>query len=308
MNADDAVAAWHTHGFAVLPGFLTASELAPAVAELGLMFPSAEGFHDRSDPRHSRYLGDEFAGIDSFPFASVQMSLLAVHDRLIGLAQMLLADEEIRIYSAEAWAKYTGAADYDQSLHRDYLNHTVLVPASVPGCQQVELFLYLADVPDELGPPHLVSRMRTAGLPVKPNWYPCADGADQEGGFVCAAGSPRLYEAEESAAGPAGTVVAFSPGTLHRGTQLTAPRGARYTMHLSYRPAAAEWAQRGAWADRSHQSAWYQFVEQASPQQLQLFGLPSPGHPFWTPETVSGMQLRYPRVDWSAWISTEGRV
>jgi hypothetical protein len=27
-----------------------------------------------------------------------------------------------RISSAEAWAKYTGAADYDQPLHRDYLN------------------------------------------------------------------------------------------------------------------------------------------------------------------------------------------
>ncbi|HEY7013466.1 MAG TPA: phytanoyl-CoA dioxygenase family protein [Streptosporangiaceae bacterium] len=303
MTASDPAAAWQADGFVVLPGFLPASELAPAVAELGVMFPSADGFHDRTDPRHTRYRGDEFAGIDSFPFASAEISLLAVHDRLTGLAEMLLAGTDIRIYSAEAWAKYTGAADYDQALHRDYLNHTLLVPGPAPACQQLEMFVYLADVPDELGPPHLVSRTRTAGLPAKPNWYPRADGSDGEGGFVSERGHPDLYTAEVSAAGPAGTVVAFQAGTFHRGTALTAPRAARYTMHLGYRPAAAEWAHRQAWADRSHDPAWYRFVSRATPRQLQLFGFPPPGHPFWTAETAAGMELRYPGRDWSAWLA-----
>jgi hypothetical protein len=92
-----------------------------------------------------------------------------------------------------------------------------------PGCQQLELFVYLADVPEALGLPHLVSRTRTADLPVIANWYPRADGADPEHGFVSTAGRPDLYAAEQSAAGPAGTVVAFSPATVHRGTSLTAP-------------------------------------------------------------------------------------
>lgn len=102
-----------------------------------MMFPSADGFHDRSDPRYSRFLDDEFNGIDSFP--SMQVSQLAVHGRVVSLAELLLADDDLRIYSAEAWAKYTGAADYDQGLHRDYLNHTILVPSTRPGCQQLEL-------------------------------------------------------------------------------------------------------------------------------------------------------------------------
>ena len=72
MTASDPALAWHADGFVVLPGFLPASELAPAAAELGAMFPSADGFHDRTDPRNTRYLGDEFAGIDEFPFASVR--------------------------------------------------------------------------------------------------------------------------------------------------------------------------------------------------------------------------------------------
>jgi Phytanoyl-CoA dioxygenase (PhyH) len=303
MDVGDPGQAWRADGFAVLPGFLAGGELAPAVAELDLMFPSADGFHDRTDPRYRRYLGDEFAGIDAFPFASTELSLLAVHDRLAGLAEMLLADDDIRIYSAEAWAKYTGAADYDQPMHRDYLGHTVLVPTAAPAYQQLEMFVYLVDVPGELGPPHFVSRARTAGLPAKPNWYPRADGFDAEGGFVATGGSPELYAAEVSAAGPAGTVVAWGPGTFHRGTALTAPRGARYTLHLSFRPATAEWGHRHAWADRSHDPAWYRFVARASPRQLLLFGFPPPGHPFWTPETVSGMGQRYPGPDWSAWLA-----
>ena len=302
MDANAAAVAWQADGFVILPGFLPASELAPAVAELGLMFPSADGFHSRADRRYARYLGDEFAGIDSFPFASAEVSLLAVHDRLAGLAETLLADADIRIYSAEAWAKYTGAADYDQALHRDYLNHTPLVPSTAR--RQLEMFVYLTDVPDELGPPHFVSTTRTAGLPATPNWYPPGDGADSEGGFVSTLGHPELYAAEVSAAGPAGTVVAFEPGTFHRGTALTAPRAARYTMHLGYRPAAAEWAHRHAWAYRSHEPAWYRFVARATPRQLRLFGFPPPGHPFWTAETVTGMEQRYPGRDWSAWLAS----
>lgn len=306
MDVNDAAQDWQTHGFVVLPGLVPIRDLAPALSELSLMFPSAEGFHGHSDARYSRYLNDEFAGIDTFPFRSVQVSLLAVHTRLVQLAELLLQDNDIRIYSAEAWAKYTGAADYDQALHRDYLNHTTLVPAAGPGYQQLEMFLYLVDVPEGLGPPHFVSRTRTAEFPIRPNWYPRAGGADSEGGFVSSTGSPGLYAAEVSAAGPAGTVVAFQPGTLHRGTAISAPGGARYTMHLGYRPAKVEWAQRQAWANCSHDPSWYQFVEHASPRQLQLFGFPPPGHPFWTAETLRGMALRYSGIDVSAWSVSPG--
>jgi hypothetical protein len=301
MNEAEILSGWRADGFVMLNGYLSAADLAPAVAELGTMFPSGGGFHDHGDPRYSRYLADEFDGIDLFPFASVEVSLLAVHDRLIRLAELLLSGTDVRISSAEAWAKYTGAADYDQNLHRDYLGHTVLVPTTEPDWQQVEMFVYLCDVPEQLGPPHLVSRVHTADLPVIPNWYPRADGADPEGGYVSATGRPDLYAAEQSGAGPAGTVIAFTPATVHRGTALTAPRGARYSMQMSYRAASAEWGQRRGWADHSHDPGWYQFVSRANPRQLRLFGFPPPGHPFWTAATVSAMRLRYPDTDWAAW-------
>lgn len=302
MDLTQAARDWRHQGFAVLPGYLPDEALRPAVAELGTMFPSARGFHEGTDPRRERYLGDEFAGIDSFPFAGTGIGLLTVHDLLIDLAEVLLGGDDLRMYSAEAWAKYTGAADYDQALHRDYLNHTVLVPSDDLRYRQLEMFVYLADVPEDLGPPHLVPRDRTAGLGAKPNWFPYRDpaAADQEDGFL-APGHPHLYGHEVSAAGPAGTVVAFELGTLHRGTGMTRPGGVRYTMHLSYRRAEVEWGQRVGWTDRSHDPAWYRFVERATPRQLALFGFPPPGHPFWTADTLAGMALRYPGLDLSPW-------
>ncbi|TDB88510.1 hypothetical protein E1264_11255 [Actinomadura sp. KC216] len=304
MDLDEAARQWRQDGFVILPGYLSEEALRPAVDELELLFPSAQGFHDGTDSRRERFLGDEFAGIDSFPFESTQISLLAVHDDLIRLAEKLLGGNDLRLYSAEAWAKYTGAADYDQDLHRDYLAHTVLVPSTADEYRQLEMFIFLVDVPEDLGPPHLVPKTHTANLAAKPNWYPRQTlNVPEETGFV-AESPPHLYDQEVSAAGPAGTVVAFDLGTFHRGTGLTRPGGARYSMHVNYRRAAAEWGNRHAWADRSHEPAWYRFVAQADPRQLELFGFPPPGHPYWTAETLAGVALRYPGLDMAPWRET----
>lgn len=302
MDLDDAVRAWEDDGFVILPGFIPGAELAPAVRDLPVQFPTADGFHDGTDPRRERFIGDEFAGIDTFPFAGTEVSLLAVNHRLLALAAALLADDDVHLYAAESWAKYTGACDYDQDLHRDYLNHTILVPTTVRGCRQVEMFVFLTDVPEELGPPHLVSRRHTAHLPAVPNWY-LRPGRASPSRFTEDSGSPALYEAEVSGAGPAGTVIAFEPGTFHRGTQLTAPRGVRYSMQVCFRPAGLQWGQRVAWATRSFTPEWTAFVSRASQRQLQALGFPAPGHPCWTPETLEGMALRYPGLDLSPWRS-----
>ncbi|MCP2342207.1 phytanoyl-CoA dioxygenase family protein [Actinomadura rupiterrae] len=303
MDLESAARDWRADGFAILPGFIPAEELSAAVSELGLLFPSAEGFHDGTDPRRARFLGDEFAGIDTFPFASTEISLLAVHQRILKLARALLDDADVHIYTAEAWAKYTGACDYDQDLHRDYLNHTLLVPSATPGCLQVEMFVFLSDVPEELGPPHLLSRQYTADLAAVPNWF-LRPGQSSDSRFADESGSPQMYEAEVSGAGPAGTVIAFEAGTFHRGTQLTAPRGARYSMHLGFRPAELTWGQRVGWAARSFEREWVAFVHRATPRQLQAFGFPPPGHPYWTPHTLAGMALRYPELDLTPWSTS----
>lgn len=304
MDIDAARETWLDDGFVVLPAYLPADVLEPAVRGLGRMFPTGDEFHDGVHPeRNARFVGDEFDGIDSFPFASLALNRVPVCDALVTLASALLDTPDVRLYSAESWAKYEGAADYDQALHRDYLNHTILVPSREPAFRQLELFVFLCDVTAELGAPRMVPRSHvTDELPARPNFFPRADPDHHEDGFV-SRGRPDLYADEVPATGPAGTVVAFQPQTLHRGAAITRPRGSRFTMHLNYRPAAAEWAQRHAWADRSHDPRWYEFVEQADAWQLELFGFPAPGHPYWTTETLAGVAERYPGLDMRPWQS-----
>lgn len=306
MDLDAARTTWLDDGFVVLPGYLPAAELAAAREELGRLFPTAADFHAHVDPeRNARFIGDEFDGIDGFPFASLALNRVPVCDALVELATTLLGSTDVRLYSAEAWAKYEGAADYDQDLHRDYLNHTILVPSSAPEFRQVEMFVFLSDVTVGTGAPRMVPRSEvTDRLPARPNFFPRDGSDDADEGFVETGGRADLYEHEVPATGPAGTVVAFQPQTVHRGSAITESGGSRFSMHLNYRPAAAEWAHRHAWADRSHDPHWYAFAEQATPRQLELFGFPPPGHRFWTAETLAGVAQRYPGLDMTAWRST----
>jgi hypothetical protein len=306
VDLSEARTAWQRDGFVILPGYVSEDVLGPARIELSKVFPTAEQFHDDVDAERNRRFRDEFGGIVDFPFQSTELSLLSVHPTLIDLSEVLLECEEVRVYSIEAWAKFTGAAEYDQHHHRDYLNHTVLVPAPSAHADQVEMFLFLTDVPVELGPPSYVPMASSAMMTALPNWYPRNDGVtdpDAPSTWVSQIGHPELYASEISAAGSAGTVAAYRLDTFHRATELTQPGGARYTLHVNFRVASADWVGRHSWPSGSTSPEWVDFVVRASPRQLQLFGFPAPGHPYWTGETLAGMAQRYPGFDGGRWRS-----
>jgi Phytanoyl-CoA dioxygenase (PhyH) len=305
MVSPEVARVFREDGFVVLPAYLSKDDIGPAQRELAAVFPSGDEFHDDVDPERNERFRDEFGGIVDFPFGPVELSLLAVHHRLIELAEGLLGTDDLRVYSIEAWAKYTGAATYDQSHHRDYLNHSLLVPAPGQGPVQAEMFLYLSDVPAALGPPSYVPLRHTGGLKALPNWYPRVAGVSdpEHPGWVSGEASPQLYDVEVSAAGAAGTVVAYRIETFHRGTELVEPRGARFTIHVSFRRADAEWIVRRAWTDAATRESWDRFVVRATPRQLRVFGFPPPGHPYWTAETLHGLGRRYPGVDTTGWAS-----
>jgi Phytanoyl-CoA dioxygenase (PhyH) len=309
MASRDPASTFEEDGFAILPGYLSPEDIGPALGELVAVFPTAAEFHDNVDPERNERFRDEFGGILDFPFASPELSLLAVHSRLFDLAEQLLGAVDLRVYSIEAWAKYTRAADYDQPHHRDYLNHSLLVPAPDQAPAQVEMFLYLSDVPAGLGPPSYVPARYTRGLPALPNWYPHRAGVTdaEHPDWVSVEASPQLYGAEVSATGPAGTVAAYRIETFHRGTGLAAPRGARYTIHVNFRRADADWITRRGWTDAANSDAWHAFVVRASERQLRLFGFPPLGHPYWTDETLDGLSRRYPGIDTAQWAAGGAR-
>lgn len=290
MELSDAAAAWRRDGFVVLPGYLEGPELDAARQDLSVVYPSAEDYHSGpGEGRNKVYSGDEFGGIVAFPFPTVALSSLVVHGRLIALAEAIFETGDLRIYASELWAKYSGAASYEQEHHRDYLNHTPLVPATGDvRWRGLEMFIWLSDVPEDHGPTHLVPLPVTAGAPALPHGYLRSE-------------RPAFYEREQSGSGPAGTVVAYSTDTFHRGTDIIAPRSARYSAHVSYKHADNHWSGRHAWGDRSFHPDWNPFVEQATSRQLELFGFPPPGHPYWTPQTRKDLAIRYPGLEARQW-------
>jgi len=282
-----AVEHFRLHGFVVLPAFLSAEDLRPAQDELGLLFPTAEEYHDGRDlDRNARFDTGTFAGIDRFPYASVEWSLLGVSPPIVGLAEALLGSSDICLYEAHNWAKYTGAVDYDHPLHRDFGNHTAVVPSQDVALGSVEMFIYIHDVSEGHGPTHVVSQVHTTGLPA---WPP----------RIARGEHPEIYAKEVSAAGPAGTVLAYKTGTFHRGTSMTAPRAARFALKASFRTVDAVELDKIGLNSRLDET-WYRFVERASPRQLELVGFPPRGHRYWTASTWAGVSLRYPTADLSA--------
>ena len=290
MDVSEAAAFWRRDGFVLLPGYLDGPELQAAQRDLPAVYPTAEEYHAApQEGRNRAYTGDEFGGISVFPFPTVALCDLVVHDKIIVLAEAVFETADIRIYASELWAKYSGAASYEQEHHRDYLNHTPLVPASDDlRWRGLEMFIWLSDVPEDHGPTHVVPLPATAGVPALPHGYLRAD-------------RPDFYASEKSAAGPVGTVVAYSTDTFHRGTAITAPRSARFSAHVSYKHADNQWTGRHAWGDHSFHPDWNPFVAQATTRQLLLFGFPPPGHPYWTPQTLRDLAVRYPGLDTLPW-------
>jgi hypothetical protein len=243
-------------GFVVLPDFFPADGLRAAMDEIPLMYPTAEQFHDDPDGEQARaFRSSQFGGVELLPFASPAWNLLALDQRLIDVARVALGTDDIRLYQAEAWAKFSGAIDYDQPLHRDFGNHTIVVPTDDPRFGHVEMFLYLNGVDADLGPTCAVSHRHTRDIPVGPRFFPARDEYGE------------LYEVEQPVLGGPGTLLVYLTSTFHRGSTMRRAASARYTLHLNFRTAAAEWVGRRGWGNQDSDRNSRTLIEQLSPDQ-----------------------------------------
>jgi hypothetical protein len=268
-------------GFALVEGFLSPEELAAAQEALWLHFPRPEEyFADPEAPAHARYTGSQFAGVEEFPYRSWDLNRLAVHPDLVDAAERYLATNELHLYKVELWAKYAGAVNYDQPLHRDYGSHSLVVPRPEPRYQQLTTFIFLSDVTVADGPTHIVPFAEGKDVPWTPLYIPFGE----------------LAAAEVSCVGAAGSLLLYRTDILHRGSDFGAPSRARFSILADYQVRGTTWGGKMAWPKQSPER-WAKFIPQCTVRERDLFGFPRPGDLYWTEETLDGVAARYPGID-----------
>ncbi len=177
---DDVLDEVRERGFSLMEGFLGADELAAAQGALQKHFPRPDEYFADPDA-HPHFASSQFAGVEEFPYRSWDLNRLAVHPDLVDAAERYLETAELHLYKVELWAKYSGAVNYDQPLHRDYGSHSLVVPRPEARYQQLTTFIYLSDVTDEDGPTCIVPYEDGKDVPYTPLYLPFGTLADARG-------------------------------------------------------------------------------------------------------------------------------
>lgn len=292
-----AVEEWRTEGCVLLPGFFSAAEMMPLHADFEAVFGSPEQHFNAAAaaPVIEKNVGggfdaSQFKSFKNLPFdSSPALNLLAVHPKLIALAQAALGTEDVLLYQGQAWAKYAGETDYEQPYHCDFGNHTLTVPSENEVLNSITFIVLVSDVTEAHGPTHYVPKSSSEPI--------ASATASLNGGPELTA---ALLPHSVSTAAPAGTLFAYGIDVYHRATNLSAPEGYRYVVTSCFKRADNVQIGYMAWPFHSHQP-WQHIFNHATPEQLNCFGVPLPGHPYWTQETIRLTNQRWPDWDSSIW-------
>lgn len=281
MRVSDAkLAEVHDRGFTVVPGFLDAETLAQAREAMWGVYPAPDDYF--ADPsKYPEYGRSQFAGIRLFPYADWALSRLPVYPDLVDAMERLLCTDDIEIYKVELWAKYAGAIDYEQNHHRDYGNHTLVVPRLDGEHTQYTTFILLSDVTELDGPTKVVPVEYTQGLPLTPRQM-------EKGAFT---------GQEEAITGPAGSLMIYRTSVLHRGSGFAAPGRSRFAMLIDYQARGWRWNGKMSWPDHAERKGFRRAMSMMTPRQRDLFGWPPIGSDYWNAQTLRDVAARYPHMD-----------
>jgi ectoine hydroxylase-related dioxygenase (phytanoyl-CoA dioxygenase family) len=288
---------WREEGFVVLERFFEPREYEPVLADFESLYRDAgkgdgvgaalelEGDAARANR------GMQFKNIHVLPYdGSTAINLISLHPALIAFARALLGVSDVRLYQSHSWAKYTGEADYDQEFHCDYGNHTLLVPSEEPARRTVDFIIYVTDVTKEHGALRYVTKPDVLAALGRP----AISVTDEE--------QVALRQRERAVEVPAGSIVAHGIDTLHRGSNLTAPNGRRFSMTVGYKAAGNDQIGFHVW-QATRNRPWHLIFDHATPEQLACLGVPKPGDAFWTKNTLELAQSRWPGWNMAEYVA-----
>ncbi|PDH37245.1 MAG: hypothetical protein CNE99_08455 [OM182 bacterium MED-G24] len=286
LGADD-IAQYHREGYVLKEGLIPPDLLADAQAAITSDHPTAAQYHASPDD-FPRYLDSQFSGIRKFPFSHFDLNNLVLCDAMLGSVRQLIEHDDIRFSKGEFWAKYSGVINYEQGFHRDFGNHTLVVPRTDHRYKECTTFIFLSDVEANSGPTALLPRTLTDNISFGINRLPDDLAFDPQ-------------QEEILATGPAGTVLFYSYDVFHRGTEIKAPEHARFMVLGDFHHPDAPWIDRQGWPEHGGHPHMHEFITRATPVQRCCFDLPPPGHEYWNEQTLSDMAVRYKGIDLTAY-------
>jgi hypothetical protein len=292
---------WFEDGYVVVPAFLAPAELRSAQENLSRYLPTWDEFS--RTPERFETIRRSRATKWEFPFVGHALNNVTTSERVIDLVESVLGTSEVFLTQSIIWAKYARTHDYEQELHLDYQNNSLVFPRDDGPFRQIPMIIYYDDVTSESGPTYVVSRKHTEDLllevsharerdrttlsPLEKFNVPSLSRSDYA----------AIYKYEMPVLAPAGSLLLFSMRTFHRGSSMRGREGRRISHHVVYRTAGFEWMGWRAWPRQGADPEMREFVEQASPRQLEVIGFPRRGHPYWNEETLAGAAARYPSLD-----------
>jgi hypothetical protein len=273
-------------GYAVIEGFLDDDELTAARSALFNIFPRPDRYF--ADPNtHEQHVRHQFAGLHTGPLPSWDLNRIAFHPDLVDAAERFCDTSDLELYKIELWGKYSGGADYDQPHHRDFGNHSMVVPRRDRRWPQLTSFILLSDVTAHDGPTMVIPRATGDEVPFVPRELAMGELVDQEVAIV----------------GPAGSILLYTTDVLHRGSTMTGSTSSRFSLLSDYSERGNPWMGKMSWPGLALQPGWHEMIERASARERDLFGFPAPGHEYWNDQTLADVQNRYPNMDMSPYLS-----
>ncbi|HVX43725.1 MAG TPA: hypothetical protein VHC49_07555, partial [Mycobacteriales bacterium] len=216
---------------------------------------------------------------------------VALHPFLIGFVEELVGHTDIVMSHGAIVGKYAGRSDYDQELHPDYSNNTLVVPQRNLRQCDIPMIVYYTDVTVDLGPTYVVSDEVTRDIPVTDRRHYSREEY------------PALYAAETPATLTAGSVLIYGMRTFHRGSAMRATEGVRFSQFVAYHTAGPRWLGSNSFQSAGGTPEMDHLITTATARQRELIGFPAPGDPYWTPQAIADVSARYPKMDMSPYLS-----
>jgi ectoine hydroxylase-related dioxygenase (phytanoyl-CoA dioxygenase family) len=221
-------------------------------------------------------------GAVAFPFEMDALNDIALSPSILAAIAALGLPGLPTVRASTAVLKTGGAAAYDQPLHLENKEYSLVVPVDADDVRGVVALVYLTDAgTDELGPTAVVPRPATAHRDV---------------GFDAVIPRPGPeYAVEERVHARPGDVLLFGFNSYHRGTEL-AVGAQRLSMQVSYSFRTTPESTVNTPGSMSF-AAWTRLtalIPRLSWDQLTCLGFPPRTDEYWTPRTVAAVERRYP--------------